>query len=194
MEMIRMFLMMVMVTFLQIMTKHTLLDRSHPVAQIRTRLIQSDRIKRCQHSDIRDDRDIVFRVAVTVRRDITDQRNMEARAILTYRIRILCHLVIEHRHRIIIVRSDRILRADSQATSATDTLVMIDMYLVVLHDRRSMCTDFLTGTASHTLRLINTWLTVTMLLHLSGTGSASHTDILDCATESCRLMSLEMSQ
>ena len=61
---------------------------------IRAGLVQSHRIEACEHSDIRKDRGIIFTVAVTVRTDILHKGNMEARAVITDSLRVLCHLAV----------------------------------------------------------------------------------------------------
>ena len=61
---------------------------------IRAGLVQSHRIEAREHSDIRKDRGIIFAVAVTVRADILHKGNMEARAVITDSLRVLCHLAV----------------------------------------------------------------------------------------------------
>ena len=51
-----------------------------------------------------------------------------------------------------------------------------------------------TGTAAHALRLIHVRLSGIVLLHLSGTASAAHTDILQAAAEAGSLVALEVGQ
>lgn len=50
--------------------KLTVRKRSHFQTGIHTGLIQRERIKRCKHSDIREDRRIIFRMTVAVRRHV----------------------------------------------------------------------------------------------------------------------------
>ena len=56
-----------------ILPKYTLCNRSCLITQISTGLIKCYRIKRCQHTDIGNDRNIILCVAVTIWKYITDQ-------------------------------------------------------------------------------------------------------------------------
>lgn len=61
----------------QMLSKLAVGDRCCLQAGICTSLIQCNRVKACEHSDIRKDRRIIFTMAVTVRADILYQCNME---------------------------------------------------------------------------------------------------------------------
>ena len=57
-------------------------------------LVQCQWIKGSEHSNIWKDWHVVFTVAVTVRTDILHKGNMEARAVITDSLRVLCHLAV----------------------------------------------------------------------------------------------------
>ena len=50
-----------------------------------------------------------------------------------------------------------------------------------------------TAAASSTHIFVNRWLTICMLLFLTSTRTASHTDVLNRTTKSCRLMPFKMA-
>ena len=79
----------------QMLSKLAVGDRCCLQAGICTGLIQCNRVKACEHSDIRKDRRIIFTMAVTVRADILYQRNMEMGTSVTDSLCILCHLAIK---------------------------------------------------------------------------------------------------
>ena len=80
--------------FCQIFAELAVGDRSCLQAGISTGLIQRDRVKACEHSDIRQDRRVIFTVTVTVRADVLNQRDMEARTVVTDSLCIFCHLAM----------------------------------------------------------------------------------------------------
>ena len=71
---------------------------------------------------------------------------------------------------------------------------MIDRCLLVCHDSCAVCTDSGAGSTSDTKFLVYMWLSGTMHLHLTGTGTTSHTNVLQRATKSGCFMSLKMCQ
>ena len=84
--------------------------------QIHTGLVQCNRIKGRQHADIRKNRRIVFSVTIAVRRNIRDQRNMEARPSVTNCLRILRNLAAEDLVGIPIIVGNRIEGTGTDAT------------------------------------------------------------------------------
>ncbi len=70
---VEMIVMFVIAHGFDIVIKNRAGSNGHLVAQIRTCLIESYRIEGSQHSDIGNDGDIVLRMAVAVRRYITNK-------------------------------------------------------------------------------------------------------------------------
>ena len=86
-------------------------------------------------------------------------------------------------------------RTDGNTTFAADTFVMIDGCLTVCDDRGIMGADACTGTASDTvLGACNAGSAVTMLLLLTFTGTAAHTDIFHSAAEAGGFVALKVRQ
>lgn len=81
----------------KVLAKLTVFNRSCLQAGIGTRLVKSNRVEACKHSDIRQDRSIVLPMTVTVRADILYQRDMEARTSIADSLRILRHFPVEAR-------------------------------------------------------------------------------------------------
>ena len=61
------------------------------IAGIGTSHIQSNRIKRSKHTNVRNNRYIIFTVAVAIRRYIHDNINVKLRTPTHYCFRIFCH-------------------------------------------------------------------------------------------------------
>ena len=120
----------------------------HLVAQVNTGLVQSNRIKGRKHTDIRYDRNIVFRVAVAVRRDITDQRNMECRPPLYNRIGIFCNLLRQDSRRVADAGFNCVFGTDRQTAAAADAFIVVDVGFPVFNRRAAMRADADTGTAA----------------------------------------------
>lgn len=68
-----MIVMMMPVRLCQMFSKLAVCDRSRLQAGIRSRLIQCYRVKACKHTDIRQDRRIIFAMTVAVGADILHQ-------------------------------------------------------------------------------------------------------------------------
>ena len=85
----------VVVVMIAMFRKDAVCKRFLAVHRIRTRLIQSNRVERSEHSDIRDNRSIIFRVAVTVRGDIHHKTDMELRTAVDNRERVFRHLLVK---------------------------------------------------------------------------------------------------
>ena len=83
------------VVMIAVFRKDAVRKRFLAVHRIRTRLIQSNRVERSEHSDIRDNRSIIFRVAVTVWGDIHHKTDMELRTAVDNRERVFRHLLVE---------------------------------------------------------------------------------------------------
>ena len=107
-------------------------------------------------------------MAVTERRDITDQRDMERRSSFQNGIGILGNFVIQKLYGILITRLDGIFRADGETAPAADTDVMIDVRFFVLNDRSSVSTDAEAGAAADAVILPDIRLSVAVLFHFSG--------------------------
>ena len=165
------------------------------IACVHAGLIQRNRVEACEHSDIRKDRHIVFTVAVAVRGNVDHQIDMEIRAPIQNRLGILgdFHIKFLHRGRILVV--DGIKIAGSEATAASDTSAVVNGGTTVFIKRnRSVGTVLCTGPAAYTAFLIDRRFPAVVHLHLSGTGTASHSDIFEGTAKSGCLMSLEMIQ
>ena len=85
----------VVVVMIAMFRKDAVCKRFLAVHRIRTRLIQSNRVERSEHSDIRDNRSIIFRVAVAVRRDIHHKTDVELRTSMNNRERVFRHLLVK---------------------------------------------------------------------------------------------------
>ena len=64
------------------------------VDSVHTGHIESHRVEGSEHADVRDNRDIVLRVAVTVWRYVCDKADMEAGTVFDDCIRIFCDLAV----------------------------------------------------------------------------------------------------
>ena len=113
--------------FVQKASAHRLLR----IAGIRARLIQSHRIKACKHSHIRKDRDVIFGMAVTVRRHIDHQIDVERRTSVDNRLRVFCDLNVQILDSRFIFIVDRIEIACAQTPSTAHAFLMIDDRLLL---------------------------------------------------------------
>ena len=114
----------------KVLAKLTVFDRSCLQAGIGTRLVKSNRVEACKHSDIRQDRSIVLPMTVTVRADILYQRDMEARTSIADSLRILRHFPVEKLVCTAVWIVNRIKTAGTDAAAAALALVVVDDSLV----------------------------------------------------------------
>ena len=133
-------------------------------------------------------------MTVAVRADVLYQRYMEARTAMTDCLRILCHLAIQHLIRAAVRIVYRVKAAGSDTSSAALALIIINDCLFI-HVRNRVASTLLCATMTAAAQLLmNRRLSARMLLHLSGTASAAHTNILQGTAKAGRLMALKMGQ
>ena len=165
-------------------------------AGVHTRLVEGQRIKRCEHADIRQDRRIVLRMAVAVRRHIYYKRNMEIRTSVDHRLGIFRHTAVQFFGRRVIDKFDSVKGTGSQTSAAPYAVVGVDRHLLCIFMKfQTVVRAFLLAAAASAADIrINVRFPVGMLVFLARAGSASHADILDGSAETGHLMSLEMRQ
>jgi len=95
-------------------------------------LVQSYRIKGCKHAHIWHQGHIVLAVAVTVRRHIDDQRDVETGTAIYNCLAILSHLFVEDSGSRIVPSGNSVFRADGQAPATSRALVDINIRLALL--------------------------------------------------------------
>lgn len=165
------------------------------VAGVHTCLVKSHWIEACEHSDIRQDRHVILSVAVTVRRNVDHQIDVEVRASVYDRLGVFgdLHVKLFYCGRVLI--EDGVEIAGAKAASASDTLPMGDRRMTVLIKRDgSMSTVFGTSLTADTFLLIDGWLSAVVHLHLSGTGTAAHSNILQGAAKPGSLVAFKVIQ
>ena len=107
---------------------------------------------------------------------------------------ILCHLTAEKLIGIAVRVVNCIKTAGTDTTAAALAFIIINdrFFLRICNSVTSafLCTAF----AAAAKVCFDNWFTTIVLSHFSGTTSAAHTNILDCAAETGGFMSLEMSK
>ena len=91
-----------------------------------TGLVQSHRVEGGKHAHVRDDGDIVLRVAVAVGGHVHHQGHVEAGAAVYHGLGVLGDLLIQNSGRLVIQALDGILGAHRQAPGAAHALVRVD--------------------------------------------------------------------
>ena len=181
---------------LQIIGKLAVRHRVRRQAGIHARLIQRKRVKRRKHADIRQNRRIILSMAIAVRGNVHDERNMEVRTPIHNRLGVFRHTRIEHLVGVVFIKGDGVKVARAQTTPAADAMRMIDVHLAgrFIEHQTIVGALALAAAASAADLLVDARLAVGMLLGLARTRAAAHADILDRAAEPGRLMSLEVGQ
>ena len=169
-------------------------QRGHLVDGVRAGLVKSHGIERGEHADVRDDRRVVFRMAVAERRDVHDDADMEMRAAFQHGPGVFRHLLVQRTGHGVVACADGVLRADGDALAAADAFVMIDDGLAGAEILCAMRADFRAKTAADALLGVYERLAVAMLFHFTRSGAAAHADVLDGAAEARHFMAFEMRQ
>ena len=188
-----MIVMMMPVGLCQMFSKLTVCNRCCIQAGICTCLIQCDRIKACEHSDIRKDRCIILTVTITVWTDILNQCDMEMRASMTDCLCIFCHLTVKKFVCTAVWIVYCIKTAGSDTTATAFTFIIINDCFFIRICNRITSALFRTATASAAEFFIYCRLSAGMLFHLTCAASASHSDILESTAEAGCFMSFEVA-
>lgn len=171
-------------------------------------LVDRHGIEAREHTDIGHDGRIVLGMAVAVGADVDGERNVELRAVLDDRLGVLGDLAVEDISRGVAIRLDGILiaRADTAATAHAALMVDVrhrgrDRLPVLEHAlaragkaHRAVGANALAGMAAHATARVHAGLARCVLLHLAGTATATHPEILHAATEAGLLMPLEVRE
>lgn len=168
-------------------------ERIRGVYGIDTGLVKRNRVKRREHPDILNDRRVVFRMAVTVGRNIHDNVDMEVRTALADSLGIFGNLADEILFGGVVCRLDRIKPAQTDAAAAADTFVMVDDSLIFFCEgngalRAIVCTHVAAAAEFG----INGRFAAVVLFHFPGAGAGPHAQVLNGAAETGELMSFEM--
>ena len=119
---------------------------------------------------------------------------MKCRPVFYNRIGIFCDFLRKDCRGIADTGLNGILGTDCEAASAADAFVVIDMCFSVFNRRTAVRTDADTGTAADTKCRIHNGFSFPVLLHLSGAGTAAHTEIFEGAAEACLFMPFKVAQ
>ena len=119
---------------------------------IYTGLVKGQWIKRSKHTDIRQNRHIIFSMAVAVRRNINNQRNMEIRSSVNNRLRIFCHLAVQNSISIAISECNGIKITCAEASAATYAMFCIYSHFLCfcIEYESAVGTFLLTALAAYT--------------------------------------------
>ena len=177
----------------KVFTKLAVLDWCRFQTGICAGLIQSNRVKACEHSDIRKDRCVILSMAVAVRTDILNQCYMEVWTAMTDSLCILCHLTIQKFVCAAVWIVYSIKTTCSDTTAAAFTFVIIDDCFFVWICNRVTSAFLCTTTAATAKFFVYCRFSTGMLFHLTGTASAAHSDILQRTAKTCCFVTFEMT-
>src|SRR5699024_11685906 len=112
-------------------------------------------IKGSEHTHIRNDGNIVFRVAVAVRGYVDDQADVEIRPPGNHRLAVLRNFAVQNIVALVAGRADRVHGADSDTAAAAHAFVMVDRGFSLRNGRGIMGADLDAAAAAYAERLIH---------------------------------------
>ena len=140
--------------------------------------IERNRVEGCEHSDIRDDRQVVIRMTVAERCDIDHETDVEMRTTVEHGFGILGDLLVQDVVGLVRGLTDRILRTGSDTAAAADAFIVIDRRFFIRDRDRVVCTIFLAESTADAFTFFHERFSGIVHLHLSGAGTAAHSDVL----------------
>ena len=176
----------------EVIAQLTVAYRGCLLAGIGSGLVDCDWVKGSEHTDVRQDRCIVFAVAVAVRRDVHCHIDVEGRTVLADSLGIFRHLTVEEIIGIPLTVADSIKGACTDAAAAALADILMDHSLIVLIGDGIGAALFRATTASAAELRIDPAFSGGMLLHLACTAARAHAQILNSAAEARHLVALEM--
>ena len=133
-------------------------------------------------------------MAVAVRRNVHDQVDVEARAVLADGLGVFGHLAVQFFIGIPFDSLNGIKSTGTDAAAAAFAQVFVDVGNVIFISD-GVRTAFLSAAMTVlALAFVNFRFARRMLFHLAGAAAAAHADILDGAAKARHFMALEMSQ
>ena len=133
-------------------------------------------------------------MAVAVRRNIHNQRDMEMRTPVQHGSRILRHLAAEDFIGIVIVVGNRIKCAGTDAAAAALADILVDDRLACFIGNGIRAAFLRTASAGHAEFRIHFRFSVIVLRHLARAAPAAHADVLDGSAKARTLMPFKMVQ
>ena len=163
---------------------------------IDTRLVERERVEGGKHAHVGNDRDVVARMAVARGRHIADKRDVEVGPSVDHGLGVFRHAAVEFLDGSVVREADGIKIACAHTPPATYTVVRIDGHHTAfgIIDESVVGTFAQTPFASAACGRVDDGLAIAVLVLLSGPRTATHTYILDSASEACHLMPLEMRE
>lgn len=178
--------------------RHTIqlasVDNRLLIYSIRACHIQSNGIEGSKHSHIGYNGNIIFRMAVTVRGNIHHQADMEMRTAGNHSLAVFGNFAVQDIIAFIPGSAYRIFGTHTDTTSAAHTFLVINGRFSIGNGRRVMGADFNTASAADTVLLLHIGLSCIVHFHLTGTGTAAHTDVFQRSAETGGFMALEMAE
>ena len=175
--------------------QNTAFDDRLTVDRIGTCLVECYRVKRGKHTNVRNDWNIVFGMAVAVRRNVDDQADVEVRATVDDGVGVFGNFVVKDVIGFIGAGFDRIFRAGTDAASTAYTFVVVDegalfgvfafssaaraVFTGIVYKADGIVrTVFATFSAGNAKLGMYVWFAAAVHFHLAGAGAAAHAQIL----------------
>ena len=186
-------MMMVPIRVSQVISKLAVANRRGLLAKVSACLVQSHGVEGREHPNVGQNGCIILIMAVTVRRNVHNQADMEGRPPGTQSAGIFGHLAAKHFGGVVIFVLNGVESACPDAAAAALAQLLVDDCLAVSPIGDSIASAF-SGTAlapaAHIF--INLRLALLVLLHFAGTAAAAHADVLECSAETGHFMAFEV--
>ena len=172
------------------------LHARHPVAEVATCHVERDGVESGEHADVGDDRGVVFRMAVAVRRDVADEADVETRLAVHDGGGVFGHLLVEGLGGLCHRGVNGVDGAHAQAAAASGAGFAVERHLFcggveVQGVVRALLEAHFAADAEV---LVEFRLAVAVHGHFARARGAAHGEVLDRAAHAGQLVALEMVQ
>lgn len=115
--------------FVHVVAEERFANRRGLEACVGAGLVEGDGVERGEHAEVRQDRGVVLAMAVAVRRDVDDERDVEAVASGYDGLGVFRHLGVQHADGLVVGEIDGVEVAGAEATAAAHAVLFVDMHL-----------------------------------------------------------------
>ncbi len=118
-------------------------------------------------------------MAIAIRRNLVNYRNMEARSVLDNSLCVFCHAIIYSVWLSVKAWRNSIKITYTYTATATYAFIMVNTGFFISHRNSRMRTIVYANLTAYAFIMVNIWFAIAVHIHLTSSASATHTYIFD---------------